>query len=204
MIRLVVAAFALWLSLTAAPASVFPGAAWERIERPETVGYSSARLQAMRTWVQSLDTTAMIVSVGGRSLFEYGDLTHQSYLASARKSVLAILYGKYVEDGTIPLTKTLRELEMSDVGGLLPKELDATIEQLITARSGVYHPASNAGDDTASAPPRGSQQAGTYYLYNNWDFNAAGAVFEKLTKRDIYDAVDTDLGKPIGMKDGDP
>ena len=98
---------------------------------------------------------------------------------------------------------TLKELEFTDVGGLLPRELEATVEHLITARSGVYHPASNAGDSTDSAPPRGSQQPGTYYLYNNWDFNAAGAVFEKLTGRDIYDAIETDLARPIGMQDFD-
>src|SRR5215510_14837559 len=122
---------------------VFPGKEWERIEKPESVGYSSARLQALRGWLQSLDTTAMIVSVGGRSLLEYGDLTHQSYLASVRKSVLAILYGKYVENGKIRLDKTLRELEFTDVGGLSSREQEATIEHLISARSGVYHLASN-------------------------------------------------------------
>ncbi len=182
---------------------VFPGKEWERIERPESAGYSSARLQALRAWLASLDTTAMMVVVGGRSLFEYGDLKHLSYLASVRKSILAILYGKYVENGTIPLNKTLRELELTDVDGLLPQELEATIENLITARSGVYHPASNAGDSSASAPPRGSQRPGSYYLYNNWDFNAAGAVFEKLTGKDIYDALQTDLAEPIGMQDFD-
>jgi CubicO group peptidase (beta-lactamase class C family) len=180
---------------------VFPGKEWERIEKPESVGYSSARLQALRGWLQSLDTTAMIVAVGGRSLLEYGDLTHQSYLASVRKSVLAILYGKYVENGKIHLDKTLRELDFNDVGGLSPRELEATVEHLIAARSGVYHLASNPGDSTDSAPPRNSQRPGSYYLYNNWDFNAAGAVFEKLTGRDIYDALETDLAKPIGMQD---
>jgi CubicO group peptidase (beta-lactamase class C family) len=192
-------------SPAAAPAQnrVVPGADWVRVQSPESVGYSSARLQAVRAFVQSLDTTSMLVSVGGRSLLEYGDLAHLSYLASVRKSVLAILYGKYVENGTIPLNKTLRELEFTDVGGLLPSELDATIEQVITARSGVYHPASNSGDDTGSAPPRGSQRPGTYQLYNNWDFNAAGAIFEKLTGRDIYDALETDLARPIGMQDFD-
>lgn len=78
-----------------------------------------------------------------------------------------------------------------------------TLRDLITARSGVYHPASNSGDSTASAPPRGSQRPGAYYLYNNWDFNAAGAVFENLTGRDIYDVLETDLAKPIGMEDFD-
>src|SRR5215510_6572012 len=184
-------------------AIVFPGKEWARIEKPESVGFSSARLQALRSWVQSLDTTAMLVVVGGRVLFEYGDLTHQSYLASVRKSILATLYGKYVESGKIQLDKTLRELEFTDVGGLSPREQEATVEHLITARSGVYHLASNPGDFTGSAPPRNSQKPGAYYLYNNWDFNAAGAVFEKLTGRDIYDALETDLAKPIGMQDFD-
>ncbi len=190
-------------SQTETAAQPFPGKTWEKIDKPETIGYSSARLNALRAWLESIDTTAMMVSVGGRSLFEYGDLAHLSYLASVRKSVLAILYGKYVENGTIQLSKTLKEIGLTDVDGLLPLELEATVENLITARSGVYHPASNAGDSTASAPPRASQRPGTYYLYNNWDFNAAGAVFEKLTGKDIYDALQSDLAIPIGMEDFD-
>jgi len=184
-------------------APVFPAADWQRIDKPESLGVPSARLDALRAWLTSLDTTAMFVAVRGRSAFEYGDITHLSYLASVRKSVLAMLYGKYVENGTIRLDMTLKDLEFTDVGGLLPRELEATVEHLITARSGVYHPASNAGDSTDSAPPRGSQVPGTYYLYNNWDFNAAGAIFEKLTGRDIYDAIETDLARPIGMQDFD-
>ena len=182
-------------------AHVFPGNDWERIETPEAVGFSSVRLQALRPWLQALDTTAMIVVVGGRSLFEYGDLSHLSYLGSVRKNILAILYGRYVDNGTIQLSKTLREIGFTDVGGLTDRELDATIDHLLTARSGVYHPASNGGDATNSAPPRGSQRAGTYFLYNNWDFNAAGTVFEKLTGRYVYDALEADLVKPIGMQD---
>jgi len=206
-IRRLLATFALLSLLLASslaaqtPARVFPGNSWERIEKPESVGFSSARLEALRGWLKSLDTTAMMVAVSGRSLFEYGDLTHLSYLASVRKSVLAMVYGKYVEEGKIRLNQTLGEIGFTDHGDLLPIEKRATIEHLITARSGIYHPASNAGDDTSSAPPRGSQRPGTYYLYNNWDFNAAGAVFEKLTGRDIYDALETDLARPIGMQD---
>ncbi len=188
---------------TPAEKGAFPGKEWARIEKPELLGYSSARLQALRVWLESLDTTAMMVVVGGRSLFEYGDLSHLSYLASVRKSVLAILYGKYVENGTISLNRTLGDIGITDVDGLLPRELAATVDHLITARSGVYHPASNSGDSTASAPPRGSQRPGSYYLYNNWDFNAAGAVFEKLTGKEIYDALQTDLAGPIGMQDFD-
>jgi CubicO group peptidase (beta-lactamase class C family) len=182
---------------------VYPGPAWEKIEKPESVGYSSARLQALKAWLGSLDSTAMLVVVGGKSLLEYGDQAHLSYLASVRKSVLAILYGKYVENETILLHKTLKDVGLTDIDGLLPAEQEATIDHLLTARSGVYHLASNAGDSTASAPPRGSQRPGTYFLYNNWDFNAAGAVFEKLTGKDIYDVLETDLARPIGMQDFD-
>jgi len=183
--------------------SFIPAKDWESVERAESVGFSSERLAAVRAWVSTLDTTAMMVVVGGRTLFSYGDVTHLSYLASGRKSILSLLYGRYVEKGAIALDRTLADLKFTDVGGLLPREQGATIQQLLTARSGVYHPASNGGDDLAHAPPRGSQQPGTHFLYNNWDFNAAGAVFERLTGRDIYDALETDLAVPLGMQDFD-
>jgi CubicO group peptidase (beta-lactamase class C family) len=108
-----------------------------------------------------------------------------------------------VENGTIDLEKTLAELHVDDNGGLLPIEREATVHHLITARSGIYHPASNAGDNSADAPPRGSQKPGEYFLYNNWDFNAAGAVFEMLTGLNIYDALERDLARPIQMQDFD-
>jgi len=181
---------------------VFPIPAWEKA-KPETAGFDARRLSALTPLLASLDTSAMMVVQGGRVVFEYGDLTEVSYLASCRKSVLAMLYGKYVADGTIRLDATLEELGMDDLGGLLPVEKKATVEHLITARSGVFHPASNSGDRLAQAPPRGTQKPGTYHLYSNWDFNAAGAAFEKITKRDIFDALETDLARPIGMQDFD-
>jgi CubicO group peptidase (beta-lactamase class C family) len=53
------------------------------------------------------------------------------------------------------------------------------------------------------SPRRGSQAPGTYFQYQNWDFNAAGAAFEKLTGKDIFDALETDVARPIGMQDVD-
>jgi CubicO group peptidase (beta-lactamase class C family) len=114
-----------------------------------------------------------------------------------------MLYGFWVENGTIDLETTLSELGIDDIGGLLPDEKRATIEHLITARSGVYHPASYSGDDLDQAPPRGSQEPGSYMLYSNWDFNAAGAVFEQLTRRDIYDEIQAQLATPLHFEDWD-
>ncbi|UCC38364.1 MAG: serine hydrolase [Candidatus Aminicenantes bacterium] len=183
--------------------SVYPGETWERIKDPSSAGYSIQKLEKVREYVKTLDTTGLIVVVGGKVLFEYGDLKELSYLASVRKSILAILYGKYVTDGTIRLNTTLEELGITDKEGLLPVERKATIDHLITARSGIYHPASNAGDSTAYAPQRGSQQPGDYFLYNNWDFNCAGYIFEMLTRQVIYDTLEHDLAVPLGMQDFD-
>lgn len=181
---------------------VWPGKEWEKVRNPESIGYSTARLESVRSFVKTLDTSSVMVVVGGRVLFEHGDTARLSYVASVRKSVLAMLYGKYVAGGAIDLSKTIRQLGITDVSGLLPIEQEATIEHLITARSGVYHPPSNGGDDPHK-PARGSVKPGTRFVYNNWDFNVAGTVFEKLTGKDIYQALEEDLARPIGMQDFD-
>ena len=188
---------------TQSEAFIFPEETWERIQDPASAGYSADGLKKVREQLETMNTTGLLVVVGGKVLFEYGDLTQLSYLASVRKSILSILYGKYVTDGTIRLNTTLEELGIDDIQGLLPIEKKAKIDHLITARSGIYHPASNSGDSTASAPARGSQEPGTYMLYNNWDFNCAGYIFEKLTHQTIYDALERDLAVPLEMQDFD-
>jgi len=122
----------------------------------ESAGFSKQRLEALTPFLKTLDTTAMMVISHGKVVYEYGDVSKISYLASCRKSILAMLYGNYVASGQIVLSKTLRDLKFDDIGGLLPRELGATVENLITARSGVYHPPSYPGDAQDSAPPRGS------------------------------------------------
>ncbi len=185
------------------PPPIFPGAHWTKTEQPDKYGFAADRLATLTPFLHTMDTTAMMVIVDGAVVYEYGDTAVVSYLASCRKSVLAMLCGNYVASGQIKLERTLRDLEIDDVGGLLPVELDATIDNLLTARSGVFHPASYKGDAGASAPPRGSQKPGRYFLYNNWDFNLAGAVFEQLTGQGLYAALQTDLAIPLGMEDFD-
>jgi CubicO group peptidase (beta-lactamase class C family) len=182
---------------------VYPDTAWARVTVPECAGWSSAGLETVRNKLSGMATTSMLAIVGGRVFFEYGDPLVVSYLASVRKSVLSMLYGIYVERGVIDLDETLAQLGIDDVDGLTDDEKQATVRHLISARSGIYHAASNGGDDLASAPPRGSQAPGEYYLYNNWDFNAAGTVFELKTGLGIYDALERELVRPIGMRDFD-
>lgn len=187
---------------------VFPGAEWESVwpdtQALQAYGWSPVGLRRAWRFVRdSSKTTGLVVIDRGRVVLEFGDVADLSYVASVRKSVLAMLYGRYVEDGTISLELSLEELGMDDIGGLLEIEKQATVRHLITARSGVYHQASNSGDNLADAPERGSQQPGTYMLYSNWDFNAAGAVFEQLTGVNIYDALEQQLAVPLGFQDWD-
>jgi CubicO group peptidase (beta-lactamase class C family) len=186
--------------------SVFPGESWEYVPREElqAYGWSPEALREATAYIRDhSNTTGLVVVDRGRVVFRYGDIEELSYVASVRKSILSMLYGYWVGNGTIKLDTTLESLNFDDIGGLLPIEKQATIEDLITARSGVYHPASYSGDDLAKAPPRGSQKPGTYMLYSNWDFNAAGAVFEQLTGRSIYDELQAQLAIPLQFEDWD-
>lgn len=183
-----------------AASAVFPGATWDSIRDPRTVGWSRTGLDSVRARLSTMATTGFVAVVGGRILMTYGNTDTVTYLASVRKSVLSMMMGNYVRRGTVDLTKSLAQLGMDDIGGLTAEEREATVKDLLTARSGVYHEASNSGDDLASAPPRGSQPHGTYMLYSNWDFNALGGAFEIMTGRDIYDVLETDVARPIGMQ----
>jgi CubicO group peptidase (beta-lactamase class C family) len=51
------------------------------------------------------------------------------------------------------------------------------------------------------APKRGTVQPGSFWLYNNWDFNIAGYIIELETKRTIYQLIDSLLAKPLQMQD---
>jgi CubicO group peptidase (beta-lactamase class C family) len=178
---------------------IFPDESWEK---DDNNGKSFIIFDRLLPFiVNKMNTTGLMVIRHGKLIFEYGDTEEISYIASCRKSVLAMLFGKYVENGVINLNLTLKELEIDDIQGLLDIEKKATIKDLITAKSGIYHPASNGGDHTADAPERGSKEPGEYFLYNNWDFNVLGAIFEKLTGITVFNALENDLAVPIGMQD---
>jgi CubicO group peptidase (beta-lactamase class C family) len=227
------ACFALILPLVEVPAAakdftnairvpaqpIFPGDRWER----ETNGLSSETLREVDGFVHTLATSGLMVVKNGRVIYEFGDVKRLSYLASSRKSVLSMLYGSYVASGKIRLDATLKDLDMSEVGGLLPIEERAKVIDLITARSGIYHPVTqgigllyelrfsacpgvsrpSAEPEPSWAPPRGSKVPGTWWRYFNWDFNTAGAVFERMTGTNIFDALRDDFAIPIGMQDFD-
>jgi len=182
---------------------VTPGKEWAAGD-PEKHGFDAKKLAQVADYIraQNLGTTGLMIVAGGEKIFSYGDLAEISYIASCRKSVMSMLYGNYVRNGTIKLDETVGELGIDDVGGLLPSEKRATVRDLIMARSGCYHPASNPGHK-AEGLPRGKTMPNEKFVYNNWDFNVAGTVFEMKTGKNIYDAFEADLAKPLQFQDWD-
>jgi len=158
---------------------------------------------ALKEMVFPLPTTSMMILRGGKVAWHYGDVAEPSYLASARKSILSMLYGDAIARGQIDLDASLGKLGIDEDDGLLPIEKTATVRDLLTARSGVYHPAGSPGS-LENGPARGSHRPGSFFFYNNWDFNVAGAVFEKLTGRTVFQAFAEELAAPLGMQDFDP
>ncbi|MEO0570436.1 MAG: serine hydrolase [Bacteroidota bacterium] len=180
----------------------FEGIAWERHPFPKSSGFDIEKLQDVTNYIdKNSNTTGLIVIKDGKVAYEYGDLEKISYIASCRKSVLSMIYGKYVENGTIDLNTTIGELGINEKDGLLAKELKATIDDVINSRSGVHHVASNGGYDKANFQPRGSVEPGEFWVYNNWDFNVAGHIFEMSVGQSVYEALEKQFAKPLGFQD---
>lgn len=179
----------------------YTNSSWPIIAPVDLSVQCKAGLNELRQHLRTLPTISLVAAVDGKIFFSYGHTNKPSIVYSVRKSLLAMLYGNYVSAGIIDLDKTLAELHIDDIGGLLPVERQATLRDLLSARSGVYHAAANPGDDAKYAPVRGSQLPGSYFLYNNWDFNAAGSAFELLTHQNIYEAFANDIAKPLQLED---
>jgi CubicO group peptidase (beta-lactamase class C family) len=181
----------------------FPGKSWETIDRPETVGWSSRKLARAKAYADYLDTAAVMVIVDGRELCRWGDVSAKFMMHSIRKSLLSALYGIAIKDGAVRLDKTLADLGIDDTAPVLtPAEKQATVRDLLRSRSGVYHPAALETPDMALArPPRDSHPPGSYWFYNNWDFNTLGTIFEKESGKKIFDTFKVRIAEPVQMED---
>ncbi len=179
----------------------FPGKTWE-IVKPETVGLSSTKLDQAKKYSETINTAAVMVVVNGKVASQWGEVDKKYNIHSIRKSFLSALYGKYVQNGTINLDVTMRDLGITDIGGLTEEELNATVRDCLKSRSAVYHDALYESQNMkALKPKRSIVPAGTYWYYNNWDFNVLGSIFHQLTKKDFYKTLKEEISDPIGMED---
>ncbi len=183
----------------------FPGSHWDSVA-PADYGWSPALLAEVQEASARLHLTAVMVIHHGSAIMQWGDTTKRTELASVRKSLLSALIGIAVADNKISLDRTLGQLGIDDnAPSLTDLEKQATVRMLLEARSGIYHPALYETRGMANLrPPRGSHPPGSFFYYNNWDFNALGTIYEQATGTGIYDAFDRLIAKPIGMQDYRP
>ena len=181
----------------------YPGREWFRLDSPEQAGWSSEKLQQARKFAGTLDTAALMIVHNGVVVDEWGTTALPLNCHSIRKSLLSLVYGPHVAAGTISLDKKLAELGINDNEPSLTKaEQQATLGDLLKARSGVFHPALyETAAMAAKRPQRGAHPPGTFWYYNNWDFNAACTVFENLTGRSLFEEFERHLAGPLQMQD---
>jgi CubicO group peptidase (beta-lactamase class C family) len=180
----------------------FPGTTWERVE-PEGAGWSRQRLERAEIWSRQIGSIAVAVVHRGAIVAEWGDTTTKTELASVRKSLLSALIGNAVARKELGLAQSLESLGIDDnEPSLSPEEKTATVRDLLQARSGIYHAALYETRAAAAArPARHSHKPGTFWYYNNWDFNTLGTIYERAVRSSIFDAFEREIARPIGMED---
>jgi len=175
---------------------------WEKFRHIEQSGFSKEKLVNVKTYYDSLNSSAFLIIQNGKIVANWGDVNRRFIVHSTRKAILNSLYGIYSENGTIDLNKTIKEIGITDKDSLSELEKSAKIIHLLKARSGIYHKA--AGEPSwvdDNRPKRNGVQPDSLWFYNNWDFNVLGTIFEQFTKTSIYESLYNDIAKPLQMQD---
>jgi CubicO group peptidase (beta-lactamase class C family) len=192
-----------WAPPDGASEAAYPGESWQKAAAPEELGWSSEKLAAARAYSEKIGSAAVMIVDDGIVVDAWGDTSQRFACHSMRKSLLSALIGIHVDEGHIDLSKTMEDLGIDDTEpSLTATEKQATVADLIKARSGIYHVAlGEAASMKANRPDRYSHMPGTFWYYNNWDFNALGTIFEQETGTRIFEEFDRRIAKPLQMED---
>lgn len=182
----------------------FPQQTWgDPLTASKELGWSPNLLAIARAYVQAIGSGSVMVVHHGQQVFAWGDITRCYNCHSIRKSLLSGLYGLFLEEGCLHLESTLEELGIDDNAPTLSREEKrATLRDLLQSRSGVYHEASYETEwAKASRPARGSHPVGTFWYYNNWDFNVLGTILEQSAGRSLFEEFEQRIALPLQMQD---
>lgn len=181
----------------------FPRETWEPAPNIDELGWTPAGLASLEKKVEAIGSAAFMIVTRGRVVAAWGDTGRTFWSHSIRKSYLSALIGQAVAEGKIDTAQTLAELGIDEKRTpLTTEERQARVIDLLQGRSGVYLAAAAEIDAMRDArPPRGSHRPGTFWYYNNWDFNVLGTIFRETTGEDLFHAFDRRIARPIGMQD---
>jgi CubicO group peptidase (beta-lactamase class C family) len=180
-------------------------AAWETLSDAEAAaaGWSRGKLAEARTHAATLKTEAVMIIAQGKVLDAWGAVDQKFNAHSIRKSFLSALFGVRVAEGVVDLDASMADLGIDDnEPGLTEAEKRATVHDLLKARSGIYHPALyETPGMKAKRPKRHSHEPGSFWYYNNWDFNALGTIYERACRTGIFEDFERLIAGPLGMED---
>lgn len=188
-----------------------PSDAWVPISY-EQAGWDRGLAEDALLYAQNAGFDRLFVAQRGRVVMTNGDVAIPTDIRSCRKPFYAALFGVFVQQGLITLDTTLGDLGVTDGADgnqppLSPQEQSATMYEVLTSRSGVYHPAAfETSTMESTRPARDSHLPGMYYWYNNWDFNTLPAILSQLSGNGIegtFDLLNEYLFKPLGFQDYD-
>jgi CubicO group peptidase (beta-lactamase class C family) len=179
----------------------FPDKQWKKIASPELAGWSREKLEQARAFSKEIHSSAVVIVENGVIVAEWGDIVERYSLHSVRKSLMSAMFGILVHQGRIALDSKLSDLRITDTGGLSQTEETATVDNLLTARSGVYHAAAYETEGMEEKRPvRGSHDPGTFWFYNNWDFNALLTIFNQASTKDFFQLFFEKIAQPLQME----
>lgn len=195
-------------------ADTFPGAVWRGAD-PSRHGWDVQRLQQAQRTFESLPSAAVMIVHRGRLIAAWGDVAARYTAQSVRKGLLSSLVGQLVGEGRLRLDATLEQMGVDDVSPALTEaERQATLEDLLRSRSGVFHSAlyevggwaraRRALGEREREAGRDLYPPGAYWIYNNWDFNALGTIVEQAAGEEIGPLFAQRIAAPTGMQDFQP
>ncbi len=172
---------------------------------PQQAGYSESELKVLGQYLEKSGSSALLLLHDGKVFYQWGDIYKKHLIHSMRKPLLSGLMGTLYDQGKLDLDATLASLNIDDVPNPLSQvEKQATLAMILKSRSGIYHAATAESEWMKSEKPkRGQFKPGEHYYYNNWDFNLAGSIFEKLSGKKIFEVFNENFAKPLGMQQYD-
>jgi len=179
----------------------YPDQNWNKT-KPELLGYSSEKLELIRSSFLKTGGEAMMIIVDGYVIADWGKTNVPFDGRSLRKGFMHALLGPQIAKGTIHLESSMGDLNIQDKEPLSGLEKTSKVKHLMKSASGVYLKANYESKENANKrPERDSHEPGEFFYYNNWDYNVLGTILENAMQEKIPDAFEKQIASRLNMQD---
>lgn len=178
--------------------AIYQGETIEKVSNLSGSSFTADKLLEIENYLkEESETTSMMVLEKGKVIFEYGDVSEISFISSVRKSVLGMLLGKYVENGTIDLNKKIGDLGIHENGRLTEIQKQVTVKDVLASKSGVILADQTKANHTQQ---KDSITKGSF-VYSDWDANVMAWILEQNSRKTVYQELQEQLAIPLGFED---